>query len=85
MPSNVWLTLKSTILWISIWHYTQLVKEAKTPFNHPHLLLQVQTIHHQLIKPLFHHHFPAMIADIAKELLTLVKGVERKFASYPKK
>jgi hypothetical protein len=61
------------------------VKEAKTPLNHPHLLLQVQTIHLQQIKPLFHHHFPAMIADITKEPLTLVKGVERKFASYPKK
>ena len=81
MPSNEWLSLKSTMLWISIWHYTQQVKEAKTPLNHPHLLLQVQIIHHQQIKPLSHQTFPAMVAGIAKEPLTLVKGVERNFAS----
>jgi hypothetical protein len=85
MPSNEWLTLKSTMLWISIRHYTQKMKEANTPLNHPHSLLQVQPIHHQQIKPLFHQTFPAMVAEIVKEPLTLVKGVEGKLGNYLKK
>ena len=81
MPSNEWLTLKSTMLWNFIRHYTQQVKEANTPLNHPHLLLQAQTIDHQQIKPLFHQTFPSMVAEIVKEPFTLVKGVERNSAS----
>jgi hypothetical protein len=61
------------------------MKEVNTPLNHPHLLLQVQPIHHQQTKSLFHQTFPAMIAIIVKEPLTLLKGVEGKFVSYLKK
>ena len=85
MPSNELLILKSIMLRNSTRQYTQQVKEAKTLLNHPPLLLQAQTIHHQQTKPLFHQTFLAMVADNAKEPLTLVKDVERKFVSYPKK